>query len=413
MYDVTVIGGGASGMMAAVSAAQAGARTLLLERNEKLGKKVYITGKGRCNVTNAADRDSFFANILRNPRFFYASFARLSNQDFMALLESWGVPLKTERGGRVFPVSDHASDVTRAFERQLRSLGAEVSFFSRVSEILTRDGHACGVKLENGQVIESSCVVLATGGKSYPTTGSTGDGYALAGACGHGLVRPLPALCPVETKETWPGELSGLTLKNVALTARRGQKEIYSDMGEMLFTHFGLSGPLVLSLSSCLPEDPAGVELTIDLKPALDRETLDRRLLRELTGAPNRRLISVAETLEPRSLAAQALRLAKLPPDLPANSVTRAQRETLLDTLKALPLTVKGLRGMEEAIITRGGLPVKEFSPSTLESKKLPGLFASGEVLDLDALTGGFNLQIAFSTGALAGESAAIRALER
>jgi len=412
MTDIIVIGGGAAGMLAAIRAAQAGARVTLLERNEKLGKKIYITGKGRCNVTNAAERDVFFANIPRNPRFLYAAFSHLSNLDWMDTLESWGVPLKVERGERVFPQSDHASDITRAMERELKKLGVDVRFFERVTDILTEENRITAVMTESGKRLPCKAVILATGGASYPTTGPTGDGYRLCETLGHRIKTPLPALCPIETQEIWPKELTGLSLKNVTLSAWKGNKAFYSEMGEMLFTHFGISGPLALTLSSMLDEKPTGTRLTIDLKPALDEETLDKRLLRELSSAPNKRMISIAETLAPRSLAAQLIRSARIPADLPAHSLTRAQRDTFLHTIKALPLTVKGLRGMNEAIVTRGGVDVRDVNPSTLASKKIDGLYLCGELLDVDAYTGGFNLQIAFSTGSLAGASAGAFVME-
>ena len=407
MKHVGIIGGGAAGMLAALFAARAGARVTILERNEKLGKKIYITGKGRCNATNACDKEAFFKNIVRNPRFLYASFARLSNLQLLDLLESLGCPMKVERGDRAFPVSDKASDVTGALSRELRRLGVAVRFGARVESIFCENGRVAGVHLEGGESLALDAVVVATGGASYPSTGSTGDGYALARAAGHTIVPCRPALVPIETKESWCAELMGLSLKNVRLSACVvGGKRFYSEMGEMLFTHFGISGPLVLTLSSLLPEE-GEVRLSLDLKPALDEGTLDKRLLRDFAAAKNCQISTVMDGLEPHSLGQMLLRLADISPYMPVHSVTAAQRKQLVKLMKAVPLTVKGTRGMEEAVITRGGVQVKEVNPSTLESRLLPGLYFAGEVLDVDALTGGFNLQIAFSTGALAGASAA------
>ena len=408
---VIVIGGGAAGMMAALFSARAGARTTLIERNEKLGKKVYITGKGRCNVTNAVGMDQFMRSVLRNPRFLYASFANLDNRGLMELLESLGVPLKVERGERVFPVSDKSSDVIQALRRALERCGVNIRLNARVARLNIAGGACVGVTLEDGDILSADAVIVATGGLSYPSTGSTGDGYGFAGAAGHGVKEPLPALVPLETVESWPANLMGLSLRNVRLSAwsKGGKKEkrIFSEMGEMLFTHFGVSGPLVLTLSSLLPEDLTGVRLSIDLKPALDEQTLDARLLRDFREMSRKQLISVMDGLAPHSLAEQLLRLTGLSPATPVNAVTAQQRRAILGILKDLPLTPKRLRGFEEAIITRGGVDVRGIDPSTMSSKLVQGLYFAGEVLDLDAETGGFNLQIAFSTGALAGKSAA------
>ena len=413
---VIVIGGGAAGMMAALFSARAGAQVTLLERNEKLGKKLYITGKGRCNLTNAAEMEQFQRNTFRNPRFLYAAFAGFDNRALMNLVEELGVPLKTERGGRVFPQSDKSSDVISALKRALERQGVEVRLNTRVRALDVREGVCAGVQLEDGRTLRADAVVLATGGLSYPSTGSTGDGHAMAQAAGHAVEKPLPALAPVETVESWPGMLSGLTLKNVRLSAfvpgKKKEKCIYSELGEMLFTHFGVSGPLVLTLSSMLPEDLEGVRLSIDLKPALDEQTLDARLLRDFKEMSRRQLITVMDGLEPHSLAEQVIRLAGLSPAMPVNGITATQRAKLLETIKAVPLTPKKLRGFEEAIITRGGVSVKQVNPSTMESKLVHGLYFAGELLDVDAATGGFNLQIAFSTGALAGKSAAGGELE-
>lgn len=344
---------------------------------------------------------------MRNPRFLYASFARLSNLQLLDLLESLGCPMKVERGDRAFPVSDKASDVTGALSRELRRLGVAVRFGARVESIFCENGRVAGVHLEGGESLALDAVVVATGGASYPSTGSTGDGYALARAAGHTIVPCRPALVPIETKESWCAELMGLSLKNVRLSACvAGGKRFYSEMGEMLFTHFGIPGPLVLTLSSLLPEE-GEVRLSLDLKPALDEGTLDKRLLRDFAAAKNCQISTVMDGLEPHSLGQMLLRLADISPYMPVHSVTAAQRKQLVKLMKAVPLTVKGTRGMEEAVITRGGVQVKEVNPSTLESRLLPGLYFAGEVLDVDALTGGFNLQIAFSTGALAGASAA------
>ena len=411
MIDVLVIGGGAAGMMGALFAAREGAKVTLLEKNEKLGKKIYITGKGRCNLTNTADEEQFLKNVVRNPRFLYAALSALSNRDVMALFEKLGVPLKEERGGRVFPVSDHASDVTRALERELSRLGVTVRLNACVSRLLCEDGRAAGAELTAGEVIQARSVLVATGGLSYPSTGSTGDGWRFAQEMGLATRPGLPALVPIETEETWPYALSGLSLKNVALRARgKGKRPLFDEMGEMLFTHFGISGPLALSLSSVLPEEPAGARLEIDLKPALSPDMLDRRLLRDFQENPNKRLLSILEGLEPRSLAealASLLAAEGLSPGTPVHSITQAQRKAIASLVKAVPLTVKGLRGFQEAIITRGGVSVKELSPSTLAAKGVEGLYFAGETVDLDALTGGYNLQVAFSTGALAGQSAA------
>ena len=411
-----VVGGGASGIMAAMYAARNGARVTLLERNEKLGKKLYITGKGRCNVTNASDMEHYQRNIFRNPRFLYAAFARLDNNGLMALVEELGVPLKVERGNRVFPVSDKSSDIIAALKRGLDRAGVNVRLNTRVARVLIEDGCAVGVALEDGDSLFADAVILATGGMSYPSTGSTGDGHAMARETGHDVTATLPALVSIDTVESWPGTLAGLTLKNVMLSAfttgGKKEKRLYSQMGEMLFTHTGISGPLALTLSSLLPEDLSAVRMAIDLKPALDAQTLDSRLLRDFKEMSRKQLGSVVDGLAPRSLAEQLIRLAGLSPTMPVNGITAQQRAALLKTIKGIELHPKALGGFNEAIITRGGVNVKQINPSTMQSKCVRNLYFCGELMDVDAATGGFNLQIAFSTGALAGWSAATMSAE-
>ena len=408
---ILVIGGGAAGMLAALFAAREGACVTILERNEKLGKKIYITGKGRCNLTNAAPMEDFMRSIVRNPRFLYAAFATFDNRNMMSLMEDLGVALKVERGNRVFPVSDHASDITGALRRELERLHVRIRYDARAEHLLLEDGRCQGVQLTTGEKCLADAVIICTGGASYPTTGSTGDGYSLAREAGHSIQKPMPALIPIETRESWPSMLSGLSLKNVALrawkTGGKKKKVFYEEQGEMLFTHFGISGPLVLTLSSYMPEDMQNVRLSIDLKPALDDETLDARLLRDFHDYSRKQLSAVMDGLTPHNLGLQLLVLAGISPQTPVHSVTQAQRQSILQLLKALPLTPKGLRSIEEAIVTRGGITVKEINPSTMESKLAQGLYFAGEVMDVDAQTGGYNLQIAFSTGALAGASAA------
>ena len=411
---IIVIGGGAAGMMAAIYASRAGAEVVLLEKNEKLGKKVYITGKGRCNVTNASEREEFLRHVFRNPRFLYASLAELDNEGLMRLIESEGVPLKTERGNRVFPVSDHSSDIILALKRAMEKGNVDVRLNAGADSLLIQDGRIAGVKLETGESISAIAVIIATGGVSYPSTGSTGDGYRFAEAAGHTIETPRASLVPIETRESWPANLMGLTLKNVRLTAyatvKGKEKVLYSEMGEMLFTHFGISGPLVLTLSCLMPENPESVRLEIDLKPALDEAALDARLVRDFRELSRKQLVAAMDGLVPHNLGLQLLLLAHLSATAPINGVTVEQRKSLVRLLKAVPLTPKRLRGFDEAIITRGGVNVKEVNPKTVESKCVSGLYFAGEVLDLDAATGGYNLQIAFSTGALAGKSAAERA---
>ena len=407
MPDILVIGGGAAGMMAALAAAEAGASVTLLERNEKLGRKIYITGKGRCNLTNDCTLEEFLREVPGNPRFLYSALTAFGPQDMMALMENGGCPVKTERGRRVFPVSDHASDVTRCLEGLLRRRGVTIRLNARVRSLSAEEGRVTGAVLESGEKIAASRVILATGGRSYEGTGSTGDGYRMAEAAGHTIVPLRPGLAGLELREDWPKRLQGLSLKNVTLTLKQGKKTLYQEQGEMLFTHFGISGPLALTACSHLPEDVASARLTLNLKPALDRETLDNRLVREMTQQSRKRLRTALCALLPSSLAEEFPGICGLDGEKTCDQLTRQERSRLADTLQALPLTVTRPRPIEEAIITRGGVSVKETDPKTMESKRLPGLYFAGELLDTDAHTGGYNLQIAWSTGHLAGKSAA------
>ena len=406
--NIAVIGGGAAGMMAAYAAAKSGAQVTLYEKNEKLGKKIYITGKGRCNVTNDCSRDVFFDQVVTNPKFLYSAFETFDNQAVMQLLEQAGCPLKTERGNRVFPVSDHSSDVIRALERLLQREGVKVHLHSSVKRVLEEDGQAVGLELSDGKRIQADSVIVATGGLSYPTTGSTGDGYRFAEAAGHKVTELSPALVPFETKEDVK-ELQGLSLRNVEAAVLNGKKEVYREFGEMLFTHYGVSGPVLLSASSYaakkLKKGP--LTLMIDLKPALSMEQLDARILRDFEAEKNKQFKNALNHLYPSKLIPVIIRRSGIESDKQVNAVTKEERRRLAEVTKHFTLTLTGLRGFNEAIITQGGVTVKEVNPSTMESKKLPGLYFAGEVLDLDAVTGGYNLQIAWSTGVLAGRSAA------
>lgn len=406
MSDTLVVGGGAAGMMAAVFAARAGVHVTLLEKNEKLGKKVYITGKGRCNLTNDCDRDAFLAQVPRNPRFLYSALNFFSPRDMMSLLEENGCPVTVQRGKRVFPASEKASDVTKALTAILRKENVRVRLNSAVRCLRTDGGRITGAELADGSFLPADAVVLACGGLSYPSTGSTGDGYRLAEALGHTVVPQSPVLVGLETEESWPKSLQGLSLRNVTLTLSSGKKTLYTELGEMLFTHFGISGPLALEASCHLPDPAAGARLTIDLKPGLTPEQLDARVRRDFTEAGKKQLKSVLPGLLPASLAEIFPGLCGISPVLPCNQVTAAQRESLLAALKALPLTVRAPRPVAEAVVTRGGVSVKEIEPGTMRSKLIPNLFFAGEMIDVDAHTGGFNLQIAWSTGALAGANA-------
>lgn len=407
MSRVIVIGGGAAGMMAAYAAALSGHSVVLLEQNEKLGKKLFITGKGRCNVTNACEREKLFENVVSNPKFLYSAFSGFDNGDLMELLRRAGCPLKVERGERVFPVSDHASDVTAALTRLLKEGGVEVRLRVKVKEISAADGRVTGVLSADGQYIRADAVVLATGGLSYPTTGSGGDGHRMAEGLGHTLKTCTPALTPMETAEQWCTSLQGLSLKNVTLTMRCGGKQIWSGFGEMLFTHFGISGPLVLSASSYYGKckDKTAVTATVDLKPALTMEQLDRRILRDFEENRNKQFKNVIGSLYPSRLIPVMILLSGIDGEKKIHEVTRQERSRLAEVTKNLTMRVTGLRDFAEAIITQGGVRVKEVNPSTMESKIVQGLYPVGELLDLDAVTGGFNLQIAWSTGYLAGRS--------
>ena len=405
--EILVAGGGAAGMMAALFAARAGASVTLLERNEKLGKKIYITGKGRCNLTNDCSLEEFLRQVPRNPRFLYGALNRFGPQDMMALMEEAGCPVEVQRGQRVFPRSEKASDVIRALARLMEQAGVRVRLHSRIQSLIVQEGRAAGVVLKNGERLEADAVILALGGQSYPMTGSTGDGYALAREAGHHVLPPEAVLSALETVENWPRALQGLALKNVRLTLRSGRKTLYTELGEMLFTHFGISGPLVLEMSCHLPAELAQAQVTLDLKPGLTPQQLDLRLQRDFAAQPRKQLQNVLPGLLPLRLSALFPELAGVSGERICGQITRGEREQLGAALKALPITLRARRPLAEAIVTRGGVDVKEIQPATMESKLLPGLYFAGEMIDVDAHTGGFNLQIAFSTGALAGSSAA------
>ncbi len=399
-------------MMSAVCAAREGAFVTLLEKNEKTGKKIYITGKGRCNLTNSCDQEVFFDNIVSNGKFLYSAFHRMDSQGVREFFESAGLRLKEERGNRIFPLSDHSSDVISALNRQMEKERVKVCLHTQAAEILTGSHPAPavrGVKLAGGRELLADAVIVATGGKSYESTGSTGDGYRFAAHAGHRVKELKPALVPFVTKESWPKALQGLSLKNVLVTLKKEKKKIYEGFGEMLFTHFGVSGPLILSASSYYVKkyNDMPVRLCIDLKPALSDEQLDRRLLREFDRSRNRQFKNALDSLLPAKLIPVLVALSGIPPEKKAGELTREERNSLASCLKNLTMTVTGTRGFQEAIVTQGGVDVKEVNPSTMESKLVKGLYFAGEVLDLDALTGGFNLQIAWSTGYLAGLSAA------
>ena len=410
MSKVIVVGGGAAGMMAAISAASRGHQVLLLEQNEKLGKKLFITGKGRCNVTNACETEKLFENVVSNPKFLYSAFYTFDNRQMMEFLEKAGCPLKIERGERVFPVSDHSSDIIAALQRMLHKNNVEVRLHTKADVILLDTNNpkvVRGVALADGRQEEADAVILATGGLSYPSTGAGGDGYRMTQPLGHTLKEPKPALVPFDIAEKWCADLQGLSLKNVGLKMIENKKTVYQGFGEMLFTHFGISGPLVLSASSfygkCKKKDAVTIEL--DLKPALSEEQLDKRILRDFEDNQNKQFKNVIGSLFPAKLTPVMIMLSGISPEKKIHDNTKEERRQLLYHTKHLMLHITGVRDFTEANITQGGISVKEVNPSTMESKLVKGLFFAGEVLDLDALTGGFNLQIAWSTGYLAGES--------
>lgn len=414
MGTVLIVGGGAAGMLAGIAAAKKGAAVHIFEKNEKLGKKVYITGKGRCNVTNACDMETLFQSVVTNSKFLYSSFYGFTNFDMMDLLEKAGCPLKTERGNRVFPVSDKASDVIRALAEQLKELGAEVHYHTEVLSLLLKDGALKGLLVrEKGTEakVYGDSVIVACGGLSYPLTGSDGAGYELAKQAGHKITSLSPALSPFVTEEPVVKELMGLSLRNVKAAVKKGKKVIYEEFGEMLFTHYGVSGPVLLSASSYAVKElkKGPLTLTIDLKPALSEEQLDNRILRDFEQAINKQFRNALGHLYPAKLIPVMVDRSGIAPDKKVNEITREERRQLIRATKEFTLTLTGLRGYKEAIITQGGVSVKEVNPSTMESKLVPGLYFSGEVLDLDAVTGGFNLQIAWSTGWAAGSAAGAR----
>ena len=408
MSNVIVVGGGAAGMMAAVFAARNGQNVQLLEKNEKLGKKLFITGKGRCNITNAADIEDLFTAVISNPKFLYSGFYSFTNQQVIDFFEELGVKTKIERGERVFPVSDDSSDVIAAFSRELKLLGVSVSLHTEVRELLCEQDKVCGVLLTNGKKMKADAVIVATGGISYPSTGSTGDGYRFAKETGHRVTELLPSLVPMEVRQWYAKELQGLSLRNIEIRITDGKKKLYEEFGEMLFTHYGVTGPVILSASSVVGKTLRKKELTlhIDLKPALSEEQLDKRILREFDANHNKQYKNSIDSLFPAKLKPIMIELSGIEPEKKVNEITKEERQRLVHLIKDFTMTLTGLRSYNEAIITKGGVSVKEIDPGTMESKKMKGLYFAGEVLDLDAVTGGYNLQIAWSTGYLAGINA-------
>ena len=413
MIEVIVIGGGAAGMMAALQCALSGGSVTLLEGNEKLGKKVYITGKGRCNLTNDCTLDEFMQQVAHNPRFLYSALNGFTPQDMMSLLEENGCPVVVQRGRRVFPATEKASDVTRTLTRLMQQAGVKIRLNTKAQDILMEDGQVQGVVTQQGERLPAGQVILATGGQSYPVTGSNGDGYRLAEKLGHTVLPPTPVLSALVSGAEWVRRLQGLSLKNVTLTLQSGKKRLYWEQGEMLFTHFGISGPLVLEMSCHLPEKLAEARVELNLKPALTPEQLDARLQREFAAQNRKQLRNVLPSLLPGRLAEEFPALAGVNGDAVCGQITKEDREKILHTLQCLIIPVTGLRPLAEAIVTRGGVSVKEVTPSTMESKLVHGLYFAGELLDVDAHTGGYNLQIAWSTGAAAGRAAAAASFEQ
>lgn len=408
-YDVIVIGGGPAGMLAAGAAGARGRKTLLIEKNEKLGKKLFITGKGRCNVTNAADMDEFMSNIPKNSKFLYSAFRGLSNVDLIALLNDMGLKTKIERGGRVFPESDKSSDVLKALGKYLDKHNVDVMLNTKVREIKVSDNKINKVLLEDGKDIPCESVILCTGGLSYPQTGSTGEGLDFARALGHTITELYPSLIPLVVKEDYIKDLQGLSLKNVSIKIVVDNKSIYDDFGEMLFTHYGLSGPIVLSASFYISDHlrkKKDIKFSIDLKPALSEEDLDRRVLKDFNENLNKQFKNALDALLPQKLIPVIIKLSKIDENKEINQISKEERKQLVSLLKNLEFTVTGTRPISEAIVTSGGISLKEVNPKTMESKLIEGLYFAGEIMDLDAFTGGFNLQIAFSTGHAAGSNA-------
>ena len=406
MSKVLVVGGGAAGMFAAIFAAYNGNEVHIFEKNEKLGKKLFITGKGRCNITNASDMDTLFGSVVTNSKFLYSSFYGYTNQDVIDFFERIGVPTKIERGNRVFPVSDHSSDVIAGLTRELNQLGVEIHLHTNVKRIVGNEQFEY-IELQNGKKIEGDACIVATGGFSYQTTGSTGDGYRFAKELGHQVTEIMPSLVPLEIKDWHAKELQGLSLRNVQATVFDGKKKLYDDFGEMLFTHYGVSGPLMLSASSYIGKklQEKELKLVIDLKPALSMEQLDQRVLRDFEENMNKQFKNAIGKLFPAKLVPIMLELSGIDPDKKVNLISKEERQHFVTLIKNFEMTITGLRDFNEAIITKGGVKVKEINPSTMESKLVSGLYFVGEVLDLDALTGGFNLQIAWSTAYAAGNS--------
>lgn len=412
MSHVIVVGGGAAGMFAAIAAAKNGHQVTLYEKNEKLGKKIFITGKGRCNITNAADMEELFDAVVTNSKFLYSSFYGYTNQNVIDFFEDAGVPVKIERGNRVFPISDHSSDVIRALEREMKKVGVKVCLNTEVKSVEAEKDKFNKVVSKDTTTQTADACIVATGGLSYRSTGSTGDGFRFAENVGHKVTQCFPSLVPMETKEPWICELQGLSLRNVEAKILDGKKELYKDFGEMLFTHFGVSGPLIISASSYVGKkfmDKNGqkkeLTLEIDLKPALTEEQLDQRVLRDFEENHNRQFKNAITKLFPTKLIPVMLELGGIDPEKKVNSIEKEERKQFVHLIKHFRMTLTGLRDYPEAIITKGGVNVKEIDPGTMESKLVKGLYFAGEVLDLDALTGGFNLQIAWSTGYAAGNA--------
>ena len=418
MSKILIVGGGAAGMMAGVYLARAGHEVHILEKNEKLGKKVYITGKGRCNVTNNCDTEELFRAVMSNPKFLYGAFYSFTPQDVMEFFEEAGVPLKTERGNRVFPVSDHSSDIIRGLERELKKAGAHIHLRTEVKNVKVspyeepdvdekkaHHSQVTGVELADGSFMEGDHVLVATGGLSYQSTGSTGDGYRFAEETGHKVTELSPSLVPLKTKEDYIPRLQGLSLKNTELTIKSGKKVLFQDFGEMMFTHFGVTGPMILSASAHIGKQlqkSGELNAYLDLKPALTMEQLDARILREFEAGQNKQFKNVIGVLFPSSLTPVMLELGGISPEKKIHDISREERMHFEELVKAFPFTINGMGEYKEAVITRGGVSVKDIQPGTMESRRVKNLYFIGEVLDLDAVTGGYNLQIAWSTAYLA-----------